>query len=207
MGVPTVPTKSERGAAEAFDPTDPTDPHHGIPLAGDGNPIFFILPPGVQASYDRRMLRCKRGWKATGDPAFVIEALIHTYHFRQPPPLWVTEAACSLGVKRRTKTYITRAFNAAIRWMRYEVVRNAKREVVRNAKRTRTWEEAYARAAASLADTAAKGKAATMEADYKQVVADFKAGRSGLYIPPRMPRRAVGDGLKQKPSPRRRSAR
>jgi hypothetical protein len=183
----------------AFDPADPTDPHHGIPLAGDGNPIFFILPPGVQASYDRRMSHCKRGWKATGNPAFVIEAQIHTYHFRQPPPLWVTEAVCSLGVKRRTKTYITRAFNASIRWMRYEVVRNAKR--------TRTWEKAYAHAEASLADTAAKGKAATMEADYKRVVADFKAGRSGLYIPPRMSRRAVGDGLKHKPSPRRRSAR
>jgi hypothetical protein len=200
MSVSTVPIESERGAAETFDPTDTTDPHYGIPLAADGYPIFLILPPDVQVSYDRRMLRCKQGWQATGDPAFVIEASIHTYHFRQPPPLWLIEAVCSLGVKRRTKAYITRAFRAAIRRMRYEAVRDAKRtRAVRDAKRTRTWDEAYEHAAVVLAGTAGSGEAATMAADYKQVVADCKAGRGGLYISPDMPRRAVGDRLKQKP--------
>ena len=195
MGVPAVPTESERGAAEAFDPTDTTK----IPLAADGNPIFFILPPGVQASYDQRMLTCRQGWETTSDPAFAIEAYIYTHLFRQPPPLWVTEAVCSLAVRRRTKAYITRAFNAAIRWMRFEAVRDAKR--------TRTWEDAYEHAAESLAGTAARGKGTTMKTDYNRVMADLKAGRSGLYIRPKMPRGALGDRLKHKSSPRRRSAR
>jgi hypothetical protein len=195
MGVPAVPTESERGAAEAFDPTDTTK----IPLAADGNPIFFILPPGVQASYDQRMLTCRQGWETTSDPAFAIEAYIYTHLFRQPPPLWVTEAVCSLAVRRRTKAYITRAFNAAIRWMRFEAVRDAKR--------TRTWEDAYEHAAESLAGTAARGKGTTMKTDYNRVMADLKAGRSGLYIPPKMPRGALGDRLKHKSPPRRRSAR
>lgn len=167
-----------------------TEAQH-IPLDGDGVPVFLILPPAVQATYDRWMKECEQGWLATDDPAFVIKALTHTYLYRQPPRFWVTEAACTLATRHRTKGYATRAFNAAIRLTRYEVVRDAQRA-------GRSWDEAYEYAAEVLAPTRAAGESRTMKGAYLQVVGDLKRGRGGLYRVPQMPNRKLSDALDRK---------
>jgi hypothetical protein len=105
--------------------------HQGIPRDANDDPIFLILPPGVQESYDRKLSRCRAGWQATGDPAFVIEAQIQTHLHRQPPLLWLTEAVVALATKRRTKGYAKRAFEAHIRWMRFDTLRTAKKHGLR----------------------------------------------------------------------------
>jgi hypothetical protein len=174
---------------------DEADDHFGVPRDADGVPVFFVLPAELQASYDKRMARCERGWQATGDPAFVSEAQILVHLHRQPPLLWLSEAICMLAVKRRTKGHVTRAFNAAIRRMRYEAVRDAKHE-------GRTWHEAYEHAADVLASTRAAAELSTMESAYKQVKRDLKQGRFGLYAMPKMSREKLGDVLSRKSSPR-----
>jgi hypothetical protein len=172
----------------------------GIPHDADGVPIFFVLPPDLRTSYNNKLARCERGWLATEDPAFAIEAFILTHLHRQPPLLWVTEAACSLAARRRTKGHIKRAIEAVIRRMRYEAVRDAhgggpKRGGL-------AWDQAYVRAAETLALTRAAAEPSTMEAVYKQVKRDLKQGRGGLYAMPKMPGRKLGDVLGRKPSPR-----
>ena len=179
---------------------DEIDDHPGIPRDADGVPIFFILPPAKRASYDKKLARCEVRWRATGDPAFAIEAYVLTYLHRQPPALWVTEAVCNLGTKSRTKGYVTRAFNAGIRRMRYEAVRDAhgggpKRGGL-------TWTAAYDRAAENLAQTPAAAGRDSMEADYKKVKRDLKQGRFDRFGVPKMPRKKLGDVLRRKPSPR-----
>jgi hypothetical protein len=171
---------------------DSDDLHRDIPQDANGDPIFFILPLKVRASYDRKMAACEAGWRATGDPAFVGEALTYLWSYRQPPPSWLHEAGWKLVTGRRTKGDATRAFNTTVRWMRYEAVRDAKRTDL-------TWQDAYERAAEVLAETRAAAKAATMEAAYKEVAKDLREGRGTRYfLTPKLPR----DGSSLKPSPR-----
>jgi hypothetical protein len=61
---------------------DGVDP--GIPHDADGVPIFFVLPSDLRARYDRKLARCERGWLATEDPNFAIEAFILTHLHRHP---------------------------------------------------------------------------------------------------------------------------
>ena len=42
--------------------TDEIDDRLGIPRDSNGDPIFLVLPPAIQARYDRRMKRCERAW-------------------------------------------------------------------------------------------------------------------------------------------------
>jgi hypothetical protein len=171
----------------AFDPADPTDPHHGIPLAEDGNPIFFILPPGVQASYDRRMLNCKQGWKATGDPGFVREARIWAFFHRQPDPLWLTEAVIALAERRGGKGHAKRALAAARDLMRYEAVCAAPQPgscCDLATERLWTWKDCFEFAAKGLAGTCGAGKWPTVKTSYQRVKRDLKGGRGGLYLRP-----------------------
>lgn len=175
------------------EPLDQHDQPDGIPLAKDGYPIFFVLPPGVQATYERWMATCRAGWGETGDPAFVIEAQAYIATHRQPPPLWLTKAICEVLTKKRAqKGFATRALNAAIRRTRHATVLAARRSGL-------TWKEAYRRATGNLAGTAARGTAATMKAAYDRVQGDFKSGHFGLYIAPKMPQVNVGDALRRKP--------
>jgi hypothetical protein len=179
---------------------DEINGHSDIPCDADGVPIFFVLPPELRASYDKKLARCEAGWRATGDPAFAIEAYVLTHLHRQPPLLWVTEAACSSAARRRTKGHVTRALNAAIRRMRYEAVRDAhgggpKRGGL-------TWSAAYRRAAETWAQTRARGESSTMETAYKKVKRDLKQGRFGRYAIPKMPRKKLGDVLRREPSSR-----
>jgi hypothetical protein len=117
------------GARQATEQAD--DDHCNIPRDADGKPVFFILPPGMRVSYERKMRQCELGWQATRDPAFVTEAQIHTHLHRQPPLLWLTEAIIALNTKRRTKDDAKRAIEAQTRWMRYDAVRTAKEHGLR----------------------------------------------------------------------------
>ena len=175
---------------------DEAGDHPDIPRDADGVPIFFILPPALRERYVKKLARCEAGWRTTGDPAFAIEAYVLTYLHRQPPALWVTEAACSLATKHRTKGHVTRALNATIRRMRYEAVRDAhgggpKRGGLK-------WTAAYRRAAETLEQTRARGKPPTMEAAYKKVKRELRQGRFGRYAVPKMPRGKLGDVLNRK---------
>jgi hypothetical protein len=170
-------THDRRAADEAG------DGHAGIPRDADGNPIFLILPPGMQAEYDGKLKACEAYWQETGDPAAPMEALISAYCYRQPiRQLWLVEAICAAMTKRRTKRYVTRRYNATIRWMRYTAVRDAERAGM-------TWDDAYEYAAGQLAKTPAAALGPSMKADYGEVARDLKQGRSALYFfTPKVPK-------------------
>ena len=100
--------------------------HRDIPKDTNGDPIFFILPDDMRASYERKLRQCELGWQATDDPAFVIEAEILRHLHRQVSPLWLAEANIALNAKRRTKGHAKRAIENSIRWIRYDTLRTAK---------------------------------------------------------------------------------
>jgi hypothetical protein len=168
--------------------------HSGIPLDADGVPIFFILPPELRAKYEKKLARCEAGWRATSDPLFVREALLLTYLHRQLSLLWPIEPACDLIAGQRTKGDHTRAYNAAIRRMRYEAVRDARGGGPKHG--GLSWEKAYKRAAEVLAPTRAAAEPSTMKMHYNEVKSDLKNGRGGLYALPKIPRAKLGDVLK-----------
>jgi hypothetical protein len=100
--------------------------HRDIPKDANGDPVFFILPDDMQASYERKLRKSERGWQATGDPAFLTEAEILTHLHRQVSSLWLAEANIALNAKRRTKGHAKHAIETGIRWMRYDTLRTAK---------------------------------------------------------------------------------
>jgi hypothetical protein len=142
------------------------DDHSEIPRDSNGLPIYFILPPGVLASYKRRLSYCERGWAATGDPAFVAEALIWTFLHRQPMTLWLAEAAVTLVLARRTKMQANRTLARRVQWMRFDAVRIAKEDGLR-------WLETRIEDATKLiADLRKKGADAERIEDVKQTLKD-----------------------------------
>ena len=175
---------------------DADDDHRGIPRDAEGNPIYLILPPRIRAGYERKLAACRAGWEATQDPAAPMEALVLALVYRQPPQLWFIEAACAVMSRRRTKGYVTRRYNATIRWMRFAAVRDAKR-------RGLTWEAAYDDAADELSWTAASAEPRTMKAAYDEVANDLRWGRQALYTyTPTIPK--FGAAQTRAPAPIRR---
>ncbi len=166
---------------------DTDDIHAVVPCDADGNPDFLIIPPGMQAEYDRTLAACRVGWQATGDPAALMEALVLSCLYRQPPPLWLVEAACMVMSKRRTKRYMTRRYNATIKWMRYVAVRDAVGAGFQW--QSKHGQNAYERAAEQLAGTKAAAQSPSMKAHYDEVARDLKQGRSALYVyTPKIPK-------------------
>jgi hypothetical protein len=160
------------------------DEHPLIPRDANGDPVFLILPPGVQASYDRKMQNCEAGWRATGDPWAVAEAHTLTTLHRQAPPAWLDDAVWALAVSRRTKAHAKRAREAAIRLMRYEAVRDA------HHLDGLSWEEACAQATKVYADNPdVAAEPDRMWKAYKRVKKDLRKGRGGLYFTPKKQRR------------------
>src|SRR6516225_3239124 len=100
---PSEVSARQNATTEAAAMARDDDDHRGIPRDTNGDPIFLILPPGVKASYDELMAGCEAGWRATGNPAFIKEAMILVHLHRQPPPLWLSEAVCTLADNRRAK--------------------------------------------------------------------------------------------------------
>jgi hypothetical protein len=155
-----------------------------VSLDADGIPVFLTLPASVQASYDRKMRSCEAGWRATGDPWAVAETHTLTLLHRQVPPTWLDDAVWSLAVKRRTKRHAKRAQEAAIRLMRYEIVRDAHQIY------GLSWEDSYERATEVLADTPAAAEPDTMRKVYGKVKKHLKKGRWGLYFTPKKQHRS-----------------
>jgi hypothetical protein len=162
-------------------PENEEDDRQGIPRDASGDPVLLVLPPPVQASYDRRMRKCELGWQKTGDPAFLIEARVWVRNYRQLPPRWLDDAIDKL-ITDRPKRHRTRAHNAVVKWMRFAAVRAAHKSGL-------SWPKAYERAADDLANTMAKGAPGTMKDDYCTVKADFDEGRSRRYLQPLIPRK------------------
>ena len=52
----------------------------GIPRDAKGNPVFLVLPPGVEAG---SQASCERHWQETGDPAALGTALTHVRLLRR----------------------------------------------------------------------------------------------------------------------------
>src|SRR6516165_6647035 len=196
----------------------PDDPHYNIPRDAKGDPIFFILEPDIRRSYEHRHLACERGWSVTDDPAFIAEALIWSHLHRQPNPLWLTEAAVTVVLDRRTKTQANRVRERRVQWVRFTTVRDAKEQGLRwlqtrieavqhfvedaelRAEKIRkrgwvTWEEARELAAEGLCRTEMKGEPDTMRKDYERVKRDLEAGRGGLYFLPKLPRKSLTEVL------------
>src|SRR5262245_26734720 len=128
----------------------------------------------ANASYQRHMTDCARLWQATGDPAAIIEATNWMFMYRQPPPRWFGAAVWALVKRRRTKAHDKRAHEAAVRLDRYNAVHDAKASGL-------TWDQAYARAAETLAGTSAAGDADRMKKSFIAVKRDLKTGRGGRY--------------------------
>jgi hypothetical protein len=176
--------------------------HRDIPKDANGDPIFLVLPDGVRANYERKMRKCEIGWKASGDPAFVAEAQTWTHLHRQPPPLWLSEAVIEVCAVRRTKGDVTRGYNAAVRWMRYDAVRRAAERM--------PWEDAYGAAAEELSRIRGAGTARTarmMKKAYVEVAADIRNGHGAYYLSPLIPKKKLSDTLRRKPPSKRRSER
>ena len=178
--VPGVPTESEIAS---------DDRYRGIPRGADGLPIFFILEPDVQRDFDAKLARCELGWNADRHPGFVKQAQIWVALFRQPSPLWLSEAVIAVCERRQDeykgKGPVGRAIQAAIRLMRYRamlaVTPVGPASDVKTG-RLVTWPDIREYAAQNLAGGPAQGKASTVKADYEQVKNDFKHGRGGLYL-------------------------
>jgi hypothetical protein len=177
-----------------------------LPLDAKGHPIFFILPSdpdnNLQAAYDRKLARCEAAWHATGDPAFVSEAMILTHLHRQPPALWLSEAVMELAARRRAglKGYATRSFNTAVRLMRYHAVLEEKKKLdgkkkSGTKKKGDNWDQAKLNAARDLKGTLAAAKSGTIFKDYMRVKRDLKKGRADLYHAPRTPNKKLRDAL------------
>jgi hypothetical protein len=149
------------------------DDHQGIPRDTDGNPIFLILPPGLQVQYEKRMAPCERAWRA-GEPLAVAEATTWTHIHRQQIPKWLEQAVVELARGRRSQRQAKQHVEARIRLQRYMTVRDLKERF--------SWPEAYEKAADLLKRKVAAGSADTMKADYCKVQRDLKAGRSGKYF-------------------------
>jgi hypothetical protein len=150
-----------------------------------GDPVFLILTPGVQASYDRKMRNCEAGWQANGDPWSLAEATTLTTLYRQPIPQWVDDGVWTLACMRRTKAHAKRAREASIRFRRYLAVRDA------HFRDNLSWEQACVHAAAVWADNPdVAAPADRMWKSYKQVKDDLDEGRAGLYFYPKLQRRS-----------------
>jgi hypothetical protein len=145
------------------------DPHRNIPKDADGVPVFFLLPAGMRASYERKLTACEAAWRETKDPFAFAEALSLAFFHRQPVPPWLHEAAWAVAAGRRGKAHVRRAREAATHLMRYMIVRDARAAGM-------SWDKAYERA---VVGTAVEPEAA--KKSYAQVKNDLRAKRAGLY--------------------------
>ena len=170
-----------KGGASLAPKPSRNDPHQHIPKDANGVPIFLILSDGTRASYERRMAACEAAWLATGDPLVIDEAQTWTFTHRQPIPSWLHEAVGQLAHGRRTKTHAKRAIERAVKFMRYQAVRDAHWPDGRSRPKKLSWPKSYERASEVLKGSSAAGEPSTMEDDYKEVIADLKNGRGGLY--------------------------
>jgi hypothetical protein len=203
--VPGVPTELE---------ITPDDPHYGIPRDADGLPIFYVLEPDVRRDYNVKMSRCELGWSATRHPSFVKQAQIWLRLFRQPPPLWHSEAVIALCERREGKGHAKRLFRNAQALMRYHAVCAAlvvvppRKCCILKTGRVARWRDVFEYAANAVAETRAAGAWPTVKKDYMRVKKDSKEGRGARYLTP-LPTfgRKLSDVVAGKHSPKSRFGR
>jgi hypothetical protein len=153
-------------------------PHRHIPRDDKGDPIFLILPAADQAKLEQRLAQCRTAWDE-GEPLAFADAVSVLKIYRQPPPLWVAEAATMLAMNRRGKREAKRHLEAMQRLTRYIAVRDLKVGIPGHyepAHAELTWPQAFERAADVL-----KCSVASVKADYARVRRDLKAGHHGKY--------------------------
>jgi hypothetical protein len=105
-------------------PKKDRDPHRDIPKDANGDPIFFVLPDGVKASYERTLRSAKDAWCTTGDPGALRQAAVFIKHHRQPMPDWFFDAIMTLTTNLRSDSDVQRANDNATHSQRYQVVRD-----------------------------------------------------------------------------------
>jgi hypothetical protein len=146
----------------------------------NGVPMWFELPPGVQQSFDRKLARCQRAWRA-GEKLAVAEALTLTFFYRQTIAPWLEEAAISVLVARRTKADVKQYRQRMIDYARWAEVECFHRPTNQGGGGL-TWVAAYGAAAKRLAGTAAQGGPDCMAKSYKTVARARREKRGARYF-------------------------
>jgi hypothetical protein len=126
---PMTPKKDRKGRARrAPEPSDDDNNgwanHDNVPKDAKGVPVFFILPDGVRASYERKLRSSKRAWLATGDPGALRKAAYDIKYHRQPEPDWYFDAIVTLLTGMRSDDDVQRAQRNAVHSQRYQIVRD-----------------------------------------------------------------------------------
>jgi hypothetical protein len=161
-------------------PDSDGDDHRGIPLDAGGDPVFLILPEGIQAKLNVNLAACRLAWEQAHEPLAIAEAATLLHYHRQPVPKWLEEAIVMLAIGARSKQQAERYQDATTRMARYTSVRDRKVGIPGGyeptARRT-SWEK-------TLGDVAeAQGCSAdNVKAAYKKVRRDLKARRPGVYF-------------------------
>ena len=191
MAKATQPPTEVLPVAKAGDDDD--DDHRGIPRDANGDPIFLILPPEMRASYDRDMANCEAHWLATHDLGWIREAECHTSIYRQPPPLWLSEAIIELTTEHRAKVHAERVQDSAVRMARYYAVRE---EIAKGVPWTD--DQVIEHACKRLEGTQAAGGVSAVKKAYISVLKDLRAGRIDQYNnEPKTPQVTLTDALEQ----------
>jgi hypothetical protein len=104
--------------------------HDNIPKDANGVPIFFILPDGVRATYERKLRSAKQVWLATRDPGALRQAAVWIKSHRQPEPEWFFDAIVTLLGGMRSDKDVQRAENNAVHSQRYQIVRDERADAL-----------------------------------------------------------------------------
>jgi hypothetical protein len=83
-------------------PDSEDDDHRGIPRDAAGDPIFLILPKGIQTKLDERLAACRLAWEQAHEPHALTEATTWLYYHRQPVPKWLEEAIVTFVMGARS---------------------------------------------------------------------------------------------------------
>jgi hypothetical protein len=161
-------------------PDSDGDDHRGIPRDAGGDPVFLILPEGIQNKLDVSLAACRLAWEQAHEPLALAEAATLLHLHRQPLPKWLEEAIVMLAIGGRSKQQAKRYHDATTRMARYTSVRDRKAGIPGiyepTARRT-SWGETF--------DDVAEGQgcsADNVKAAYKKVRRDLKTRRQGAYF-------------------------
>jgi hypothetical protein len=158
------------------------DPHRDIPKDAEGNPIFFILPDGIKASYERKLRSAKETWLATGDTGALRKAAYDIKHHRQTmvEADWFFDAIVTILANMRSDDDVRRARHNAVHRDRIADATAAGVKL--------SIDEASERAVNFLKDSAAIGTPEDMRRSYFKVKKALKQGLGGAFNTIHIPR-------------------
>jgi hypothetical protein len=152
--------------------------HDHIPKNAEGTPVFFILPDGIKARYERWLGSSKRTWLATGDPGALRKAVFDVKLHRQTMPDWLFDAIVTILTDMRSADDVKRAQSAFLHSQRYQAVRDAV-AFDAAAGSTLSIDEASARVAKAFKREL--GKAAAVKRSYFKVKKALQQGRGAAF--------------------------